>query len=60
MKKLDDELKNPAFNLFHHDSGPDYHIHVIPRISVLAGMELGINTFINSVPPKESVRFSRK
>jgi UDPglucose--hexose-1-phosphate uridylyltransferase len=60
MKKLDVNLKNPAFNLFHHDSGPDYHIHVIPRISVLAGMEMGLDTFVNSVPPEEGVRFYKK
>ena len=60
MKKLDGKLKKPAFNLFHHDSGPNYHIHVIPRISVLAGMEMGLNAFVNSVPPEEAVRFYKK
>ncbi len=60
MKKLDKKLAKPSFNLFHHDNGPNYHVHVVPRITTLAGMEIGLNTFINEVKPEEAVRFYKK
>jgi UDPglucose--hexose-1-phosphate uridylyltransferase len=59
MKKLDGKLKNPAFNIYHHDT-PNYHLHAVPRITTLAGMELGLNVYVNPVPPEEAVRFYKK
>jgi len=49
-------LGDVSFNVIHHEE-PNYHMHVVPRISTMAGMELGMNIFINSIPPEDAVRF---
>jgi len=40
-------------NAWLHD-GPDWHLELLPRLSVLAGVELGAGWWINSVPPEEA------
>lgn len=57
LKKIDNKLGRPDFNIYHHDNGPDYHMHIVPRITTLAGMENGVNVYINQLPPEKAVRF---
>ncbi|PIO00371.1 hypothetical protein COT72_01545 [archaeon CG10_big_fil_rev_8_21_14_0_10_43_11] len=56
-KKLDKKLNKPSLNFFHYDCAPNYHIQIIPRITTLAGMELGARTYINEIAPEQAVRF---
>ncbi len=59
MKKLDKKAGEPDFNILHHNS-PNYHIHIIPRVATMAGLEIGMHSYVNIVPPKEALRFYKK
>jgi len=37
----------------HHDNS-GWHIELLPRLSVLAGLELGAGIYVNSVPPEQA------
>ena len=41
------------FNAWLHDSD-DWHLEVLPRQSVLAGVELGAGIYVNAVPPEDA------
>jgi len=65
---LDTALGNPHFNFAIHsaptaDHNQDYylwHIQILPRLTTIAGFELGSGIFINTMLPEESARFLRK
>jgi UDPglucose--hexose-1-phosphate uridylyltransferase len=40
-------------NVWLHDSN-DWHFEVLPRLSILAGVELGAGWWINALPPEEA------
>jgi UDPglucose--hexose-1-phosphate uridylyltransferase len=40
-------------NLWLHD-GPWWHIHLVPRLTVAAGIELGAGIHVNPLPPAEA------
>jgi UDPglucose--hexose-1-phosphate uridylyltransferase len=40
-------------NLWLHD-GPWWHLHVVPRLTVAAGIELGAGIHVNPLPPAEA------
>ena len=40
-------------NLWLHD-GPWWHIHIVPRLTVAAGIELGAGIYVNQLPPAEA------
>jgi UDPglucose--hexose-1-phosphate uridylyltransferase len=40
-------------NAWLHDSG-DWHFEILPRLSILAGVELGAGWWINALPPEEA------
>ena len=47
-------LEGPVpFNAWLHD-GPEWRLVLFPRLSILAGLELGAGVFVNSVPPDEA------
>jgi UDPglucose--hexose-1-phosphate uridylyltransferase len=46
-------------NAWVHDV-PWWHIEIFPRLSVLAGIELGAGVYINTLPPEEAARRLRK
>jgi UDPglucose--hexose-1-phosphate uridylyltransferase len=47
---------DPApFNAWLHD-GEDWHVEFLPRLTVLAGLELGAGVYINPVPPEEAAQ----
>jgi UDPglucose--hexose-1-phosphate uridylyltransferase len=35
-------------------SGPPWHLHVVPRLTTLAGLELGAGLYVNVMPPMEA------
>lgn len=60
-------LNNPAYNMMINTSvtkdeeNPYFHWHIriVPRLSMIAGFEMGSGIYINSVLPEDSVRFIR-
>jgi len=47
-------LEGPlAWNAWLHD-GPHWHLEVLPRLTQLAGLELGAGIYVNVVPPDEA------
>jgi UDPglucose--hexose-1-phosphate uridylyltransferase len=42
---------------FHH--GDRWHIELVPRLSILAGLELGAGIYVNSVPPEQAAESLR-
>jgi UDPglucose--hexose-1-phosphate uridylyltransferase len=40
-------------NLWLHD-GDWWHLELLPRLTVLAGLELGAGIYVNTVPPEEA------
>jgi UDPglucose--hexose-1-phosphate uridylyltransferase len=42
-------------NLWLHD-GPWWHLHVVPRLTVAAGIELGAGIYVNPLAPEEAAR----
>jgi UDPglucose--hexose-1-phosphate uridylyltransferase len=46
------EGPRPA-NLWLHDSG-HWHLEVVPRLTVMAGLELGAGVYVNTLPPEEA------
>jgi UDPglucose--hexose-1-phosphate uridylyltransferase len=54
------ELGGPVpINAWLHD-GPWWHIELFPRLTVLAGIELGAGIYVNTVPPEEAAANLRK
>ena len=61
---LDNALGNPDFNYILHsapteDETKDYylwHIQILPRVTTIAGFELGSGMYITTVVPEESAR----
>ena len=60
LGKLERELGEPSYNYLIHTSPFDshrkdhyhWHIEIIPRLSQLAGLELGSGIHVNSIPPE--------
>jgi UDPglucose--hexose-1-phosphate uridylyltransferase len=47
-------LEGPVpLNAWLHE-GAHWHLEVVPRVSVLAGLELGAGVYVNSLPPEEA------
>ncbi len=40
-------------NLWLH-AGTHWHVEILPRLSVLAGLELGAGIYVNTVPPEDA------
>jgi UDPglucose--hexose-1-phosphate uridylyltransferase len=41
-------------------AGGHWHLEVLPRLTVLAGLELGAGLYVNSMPPEEAATALRK
>ncbi|MFC1928981.1 galactose-1-phosphate uridylyltransferase [Chloroflexota bacterium] len=62
------ELDNPAFNLMvdttttDDEGDPHYHWHIriVPRLSTIAGFEMGSGIYINTVLPEDTTRRLRQ
>jgi UDPglucose--hexose-1-phosphate uridylyltransferase len=46
------------WNAWLHDGG-HWHIELVPRLSVLAGVELGAGIYVNTVAPEDAARALR-
>lgn len=65
---FDKALNYPPFNLILHsaplqkDSSDYYHWHIeiMPKLTTLAGFELGSGFFINPTPPEDAAQFLRQ
>jgi len=58
LGKLSKLLRNPPYNYYLHiapcDEDFHFHIEVCPRVSKLAGFELGSDVIINTMPPEKA------
>ena len=65
LRKIDKALNNPDYNYIigsapPQEAGGDYyhwHMRIIPKVSAVAGFELGSGIFINTVIPEEAAKF---
>jgi UDPglucose--hexose-1-phosphate uridylyltransferase len=49
------ELEGPApLNAWLEHDGEDWRLVLLPRLTVLAGLELGAGIFVNTLPPEEA------
>jgi UDPglucose--hexose-1-phosphate uridylyltransferase len=63
--KLNRSLNNPDYNFVIgssplHESNEDYyhwHMRIVPKVTAMAGFELGSGIFINTVIPEEAALF---
>ena len=61
-------LDNPAFNLMvnttitEDEENPYYHWHIriVPRLSMIAGFEMGSGIYINTALPEETAKFMKQ
>lgn len=68
LYKLNKGLKDPAYNFFFHTApcdGKDYsyyhwHIEILPRTNIWAGIELGTGIEVSSIEPEQVAKFLRK
>jgi len=68
LKGLYQALGNPDFNLIVHSAPPEdenkmyylWHIQILPRVTTIAGFELGSGIFITTMEPETSAPFMRQ
>lgn len=68
LSRMWDYLKDPPYNYYLHTSPtdynhiPDYHWHfeIVPKLTTVAGFELGAGMFINISNPEASAEYMRK
>ena len=68
MKRMYTGLNNPDYNYMIHtapfkDADENwYHwfVQIIPRLTMIAGFELGSRVFINATPPEEAAVFLKQ
>jgi UDPglucose--hexose-1-phosphate uridylyltransferase len=69
---LCDKLNNPSYNFYIHTAPfrrsslatsyePSYHWHlvILPRINIWAGLELGTEVYVNVMPPEQAADYLR-
>ncbi len=68
LKTLDDALGDPDFNYILHSAPPEddtkhyflWHIQILPRLTTIAGFELGSGIFINTILPEDAATHLKK
>ena len=50
LRRLQELEGEVPLNAWLHDTG-HWHLEVLPRLSVLAGIELGAGIYVNALPP---------
>ncbi len=68
LKTLDDALGDPDFNYILHSAPPEddtkhyflWHIQILPRLTTIAGFELGSGIFINTILPEDAAIHLKK
>jgi UDPglucose--hexose-1-phosphate uridylyltransferase len=69
---LYDKLGNPSYNYYlhtmpfqrsrninHNEESYHWHIVILPRVNIWAGLELGTEIYVNVIPPEEAAEFLR-
>jgi UDPglucose--hexose-1-phosphate uridylyltransferase len=68
LRRMRKALEEPAFNLYlhnsplfdrNHDRYFDFHLEIEPRLTQLAGFELGTGFYINPMPPEKAAQMLR-
>jgi UDPglucose--hexose-1-phosphate uridylyltransferase len=60
LRRLHGACEGPVpVNAWLH-TGRRWHLEVVPRLTVLAGIELGAGIYVNTVPPEEAARQLRE
>src|SRR5207253_6100817 len=65
LRRINKSLNDPDYTFFIHTSPPQkegapsydfyhWHIEIMPRLSIAAGLELGTNVFINVIDPDDA------
>jgi UDPglucose--hexose-1-phosphate uridylyltransferase len=68
LKRLYHRLDNPDYNYMIHsapyqDYPADYyhwHLQILPKLSEVAGFELGSGIYLNSTSPEENARYLKE
>ena len=55
VRRLRELEPGAPLNLWLHD-GPWWHVDLVPRLTVSAGIELGSGIYVNPLPPEEAAR----
>ena len=58
IRSLHATVGSVPLNAWLHD-GEDWHVELLPRLTVLAGLELGAEIYVNQVPPEEAAEVLR-
>jgi UDPglucose--hexose-1-phosphate uridylyltransferase len=53
VRRLHDAEGSRPWNAWLHP-GPPWHLHFVPRLTALAGIELGARIYVNVVPPEQA------
>ncbi|MBI4053822.1 MAG: galactose-1-phosphate uridylyltransferase [Candidatus Doudnabacteria bacterium] len=72
LTKIYHRLGNPAYNYYFHtlpfsrstnvasnENAYHWHLVIMPRINIWAGLELGTEVYVNVVPPEQAAEFLR-
>lgn len=67
-RKIDSALERPAYNCVIHNAPLQegesehyhWHIEIIPKLTKVAGFEVGSGFYINPTPPEEAAKFLRE
>ena len=67
LRRLDQVLEKPAYNFVLHTAPVQesplehyhWHIEILPKLTRVAGFELGTGVFVNPTPPEEAAQFLR-
>jgi UDPglucose--hexose-1-phosphate uridylyltransferase len=55
LRRLGDLRGPPPANLWLHN-GDHWHVELLPRLTVFAGIELGTGHYVNSMPPEQAAQ----
>ena len=53
VRRLHEVVGRRPWNAWLHP-GPPWHLHVVPRLTAFAGIELGAGVYVNVVPPEQA------
>ena len=72
LSKIYYKLGNPAYNYYihtmpfsrspnvlHNENAYHWHLVIMPRINIWAGLELGTEIYVNTIPPEQAAEYLR-
>ena len=72
LSKIYYKLGNPAYNYYihsmpflrspnvsHNEKAYHWHLVIMPRINIWAGLELGTEIYVNTIPPEQAAEYLR-